>query len=225
MKAEPKSNGSTPAADPDTYITVLISPVMEREFKRRDIFPELRLETAVRIQNGATGVHKVSVERAKELLADAQAMGMYDRAAPLPRGIPVAYSALVRNIGATLKQEARRGLWDDPGMDEMKKRAAQSPARFDVGDTALYFDDDDEEYGTQVSVVEAYGLYAVLNEAGAYLSAANGKRINYQSGYVVKRKGAENTFFVLACQLTRDDCQPSHLRLVASMASAAAHSD
>lgn len=72
----------------------------------------------------------------------------------------------------------------------MKRRAAQSPACFDVGDKTLYFKDDDE-YGTEVIVVQAYGLYSVLDEAGAYLSAQDGKRINYQSGYVVGRKGSE----------------------------------
>lgn len=76
--------------------------------------------------------------------------------------------------------------------------------------------DDCEEYGTQVIVVQTYRLYAVLNDAGAYPSAAAGKRINYQSGYVVGRKGSEHTFFARACQLTRDDCKPAHLCLVAS---------
>ena len=37
----------------------------------------------------------------------------------LPRGIPVAYGALVRNIRCTLKKEQRRGAWDDPGMDRI----------------------------------------------------------------------------------------------------------
>lgn len=120
----------------------------------------------------------------------------------------------MRNIKCTLKEEARRGLWDDPGMEEMKKRAAQSPACFDVGDKALFFEDDDE-YGAEVTVVEPYAMYSVLSDTGAYISAKDGKRVNYQYGYVVKQKGSEHSFFALACQLTHDDCKPAHLCLVA----------
>lgn len=96
-------------------IRVRISPVMEREFKRREIFPDLRLEVACRILNGATGDHEVSIERAKELLADARAMR--DNSRELPRGVPVAYTALGRNIQQALCN-----------IDEAMKRAAQSPA-------------------------------------------------------------------------------------------------
>ena len=217
MKAEPKSNGSTPAADPDTYFTVLISPVMEREFKRRDIFPELRLETAVRIQNGATGVHKVSVERAKEVLADAQAMEAHNR--DLPRGIPVAYGALERNLTASLKQEARRGIWDDPGMDEMRNRAAQSPACFDVGDAVLYFSDD-AEYGQKATIVGGYEMYSVTCEDGPYMDS-KGQRLEYKRGYAIKCNGSDHRFFCPAHCLTGDDCEPAYLRLVASRPAAA----
>ena len=56
----------TPSDEPSIRVT--ISPVIEREFKRRDIFPELRIENAERIQNGATGVHKVTIDRANDLL-------------------------------------------------------------------------------------------------------------------------------------------------------------
>lgn len=194
-------------------LKVQISPVIEREFKRRDVFPTLRLETAERIQNGATGVHHVTTAVAQTLLADAKAMRAHSF--DLPRGIPAAYGALVRNISASLKQEARRGLWDDPGIAEMTKRASQSPACFALGDTVLYFADDDEEYGAQVNIVQAYGLYVVSDDSGAYI-AADGGRVSYQSGYVVGRKGSERTFFARARQLTRDDCKPAYLFLVAS---------
>ena len=206
MKADCKITSGAQAAT----MTVLISPVIEREFKRRDIFQELRLETAARIQNGATGVHSVSTAVAHALLADAQAMQR--RAHELPRGIPTAYSALVRNIGAALKQEARRGLWTDPGLDEMKKRAAQSPACFEVGDTVLYFAADDD-YGSEVRIVHAYGMYCVGDDAGAFISAS-GHRVMYQSGYLVRVEGSESDYFAKACELTRGDCKPAHLCLV-----------
>lgn len=193
-------------------ITVLVSPVIEREFKRRDVFAELRLETAARIQNGATGVHEVSIDRAKELLADAQAMQAHNR--ELPRGIPAAYSALVRNISASLKQEARRGIWDDPGMDEIKKRAAQSPACFDVGDAVLYFCDD-AEYGQKATIVGGYDMYAVTGDDGPFIDG-KGQRLEYKRGYAIKCNGSDHRFFCPAHCLTRDDCKPAYLCLVAS---------
>jgi hypothetical protein len=155
------------APDEDASITVLISPVIEREFRRRDVFPELQLENATRVRNGATGVHKVSTERAKELLTDAQAVQAHSR--ELPRGIPAAYSALVRNLGFSLKQEAKRGLWDDPGMDEVKMRVAASSACFEVGDTVLCFVEDDE-YGEAATIVSDYKMYSVISDNGPYLA-------------------------------------------------------
>lgn len=125
----------------------------------------------------------------------------------------------MRNIQCALRQEARRGLWDDPGMEEAKKRAIQSPACFDVGDKALFFEDDDE-FGAEVTVVEAYAMYSVRSKTGAYV-AEDGARFNYQFGYVVKRKVDAQSFFVLPCQLTRDDCKPAHLCLVPSRPAAA----
>lgn len=206
MKSDPKINSGAEAA----LVTVLISPVVEREFKRRNVFPELRLETATRIQNGATGLHRVNFAVATALVTDARAM--LAQRHDLPRGIPRAYSALVRNISASLKQEARRGLWDDPGIDEMKKRVAQSPACFDVGDTALYFSDD-AEYGQKVTIVGGYELYCVACEDGPYMDS-NGQRLKYKRGYVIKRHGSDHLFFCRAYCLTGDDCKPAYLCLV-----------
>ena len=207
MKADSKITSGAQAAT----ITVLISPVIEREFKRRDVFPELRIENAARIQNGATGLHDVSIAVANALLADAKAMQAHGR--ELSRGIPKAYSALVRNIGSTLKEEARRGLWDDPGRDEMERRAAQTVAWFKVGEVALYFSEGREPDCIPVTVVKAYGMYKVFSEDGAFITA-EAQRIDYQNGYVVSCRYSEHTFFATAYKLTRDDCKPAHLCLV-----------
>ena len=51
----------------DTKITIPITAVIDREFKRRGVFPELRLEMATKVINGATGKHLVSLERAREI--------------------------------------------------------------------------------------------------------------------------------------------------------------
>lgn len=198
-------------ANIDSTLDTRITPVIEREFKRRGIFTELRLENAIRIINGATGVYRVSVDLAREILADAEAQ---NRNGDLPRGLPVAYGSLARNITASLKQEARRGLIDDPGIEEVQRRQAAASARFEVGDRAIYFRDS-EEYGREATIVEGYQMYTVQTEDGPYI-ARDEKRVDYRRGYIIKLKGKDDMFFAHAYELTRDDCKPSHLRLVAS---------
>jgi hypothetical protein len=198
------------STDAEYLVIIRISPVIEREFKRRDIFPELCLEKAFRVINGATGCHLVSLERAHEIFADAQEQ-RYNR--DLPRGLPVAYGALASNIASALKYEARRGLLDDPGMEEVQRRQAAASARFQIGDRVLYFRGDDE-YGGEATIIGDYRMYSVTDDAGPYITRDD-IRLAYRYGYVIQRKGAERAFFVAAYQLTRDDIKPSHLRLVA----------
>ncbi len=204
--AQPPSNSG---GGGDAQILVRISPVIEREFKRRDVFPELRIERAKNIINGATGVHHVSIARAREVLADAVAQR--DNR-DLPRGIPMAYSSLASNLQESIKHEERRGLFDDPGMEVARQRMAESPARLEVGERVLCFTDW-SEYGSEAEVVQGYGLYGVVSKQGAFVRD-DGKRIDYQYGYVIS-KGGER-FFIEPHKLTREDCKPSHLRLVTS---------
>lgn len=192
-------------------ICVWITPAMEREFVRRGMFPELRLDKAERINNGATGVHRVSQSRAAEILADAQAMRA--RAAELPKGTPKAYSSLARNIMEALRLEVRRGAGEAPSIDEMRQRMNESPARFEIGEACLYFRDDDEEYGTRVKVVQGFDLYRVATENGHFIGKHG--RIDFRMGYVVQEDDGRS-FFCRPHQLTGDDCKPSYLRLVVS---------
>lgn len=203
----------------DGTIVVCVTPAMEREYVRRGMFPELRLDKAERISNGATGVYRVSLGRAAELLADAQAMRQ--RAAELPKGIPKAYSSLARNLAEAIRVESRRDAWVDPGLEEGRRRLHDSPARFAVGEPCLYFRDEGTEYGAEATVVGGYDLYTVLG--GPYIDA-EGERFSFMYGYLIALKGCKDTFICCAHQLTRDDCRPSHIRLVASAsASRAGH--
>ena len=206
------------ATAPETpaSITVLISPVIERYFRSRDLFPELRLENAVSVRRGNSGVHQLSIDQAKYLLGWALTMRELGRG--LPRGSLVAYGALVRRLQLSLQEEARRGLLVDPRPDDAQKRAAASPACFEVGDTVLYFYDADE-YGEQATIVGGYKMYVVLSDNGPHISD-DGKRVEYRYGYMVKTKGLVGEFFVSAHRLTRDDCRPAHLCLVASRSTA-----
>ena len=193
----------------ESLILVRISPTIEREFKRRDVFVELRIERAASILSGATGVHRVCIARAREVLSDARVQ----RGNPeLPRGIPRAYGALASNVEDCIKREERRGLFDDPGMDVARQRMAESPARLEVGERVLCFDDQ-SEYGSEVEVVDAYRLYVVGHAQGAFVRDDD-KRIDYQYGYIVRE--GDRRFFVEPHRLTREDCKPSHLRLVVS---------
>lgn len=191
-------------------LNIRITPVIEREFKRRSVFPELRLEASTRVINGATGIYRISIEHAREIMSDAEAQKL-NRA--LPRGLPVAYGALARNISASLKQQLRRGLLDDPGMVEVQRRQAAASACFQVGDSVLYFGCD--ENGEEAIIINSYEMYAVQAEDGPYITS-NDERLEYRHGYVIKLKGGDYDFFVPAYRLTRDDGKPSHLRLVAS---------
>ena len=99
----------------------------------------------------------------------------------------------------------------DPGHAAALAQIAPSLARFEVGDTALYFCDD--EYGEEVRIVGGHMLQTVTSKNGAYLRA-DGVRIDYRFGYAVNSKGT--ILFAAPHQLTSLNCKPSHLRLVAT---------
>ena len=94
---------------------------------------------------------------------------------------------------------------------QARQRMTESPALLAVGERVLCFDVR-SEYGFDVEVVKGYNFYSVASAQGSFVQA-DGKRLEYQFGYVVKR--GDERFFVAPYQLTRDDCKPTHLRLVA----------
>lgn len=204
------TSGTSAAAE--GLIRVFITPTMERELQRRSMFPELRLQNAHSICGAGTGVYIVSPARAREILADAKAMRQ--KAAELPRGAAKSYTALIDRLTVALREEARRGAWNAPSIEEMKRRLNESPARFEVGDSCLYFRDDGEPYGASVKIVGGLNLYRVSYEDGHFINEHG--RCEYQLGYVVQEEGQE-PYFARPFQLTRDDCKPAHLRLVAGL--------
>lgn len=208
----PKPDTTSSNTAQEGLIRVDITATMEREFQRRNMFPEMRLQNALGIINGSTGVYSVSAAHAREILEDAKAMRQ--KAAELPRGVPKSYTALVEKLTTALRQEARRGTWDLPSVDEMKRRLSESFARFDVGDRCLYFRDESEEYGVKVKIVQGLDLYQVRVEGGHFIGEHG--RFEFLMGYVIQEDGCE-PFFCPPYQLTRDDCKPSYLRLVAGL--------
>lgn len=195
--------------DEEAHLAVQITPTIEREYRRRDVFPTLRTEFAQTFVNGGTGVYEVSISQAEAILSDAKEQ-RGNRL--LPRGLPKAFTALVQRLEPALK--SAKGLWDDPGHDEAERRILDSSARFSVGQKVLYFPDG-EDYGSEVVIAKPYGLYSVLRDEGHYVQT-EGTRVDYCYGYVVREPRDERTWFVRPYQLTLDDCRPAHLRLVAS---------
>lgn len=118
--------------------------------------------------------------------------------------------------------EGRCGVWIDLGMDDVQERAAHSPARFKLGEVALYFyKNDEDEYGEKVRIVGDYKMRRVAQEDGHYVDDT-GAQFEYKPGYsIMLMSDPGSSFFSPAHQLTRDDCTPSHMCLVASRPAAA----
>lgn len=85
----------TQLSSPLTF-EVRITPAIEREYKRRGVFPELRNDFAKAIVHSATGVYEMDEQAVQALLDDAN--GMLARRAELPRGTVRAYSCLLRAL-------------------------------------------------------------------------------------------------------------------------------
>lgn len=172
-----------------TETFVHITAAVERDYSHRQVFPELRLPQAWRAY-GSTGIYSVSSGRACELLADAGARGS---TRGLPRGLPVAYTALVRSLHVSLKHAAQ-------------KHIDATLARLEVGSHALYAPGDDAE-PVSVVVIGGYRQYTVNGDNGA----------EYRHGYTVARYGAglDSQFFAPAHALRLPTRRPSHLRAVA----------
>jgi len=192
-------------------VSIRVTAVIERELKRRGVFPELRLENAYRISNGATGVYLMGIEHAREVLEDAIEQR---KKLDLPRGLLVAYGAFIKNIECVLKEEARRGFIEFPGMAEVQRQRVASSTCFSLGDRVLCFSPGDE-YGHAAIIVGEYKMRTVGSDDGPYIDP-DGYKFKCLPGYSVMLKGSKGEFFAAAHQLTRDDCKPSHIRLVGS---------
>lgn len=192
----------------ELIVDVNISATIERDYRRRNVFPALRLENTPRFIN-ATGVHSVSIVEAETILKDAEAQ-RGDRS--LPRGTPKAFSSLVEKLTAAIK--SAKGLWDDPGIEEMRQRLQESPAQFRVGEQVRYWSEwtDDERDGALLEIIEGYALYRVIDKDGAFTDKDAG-RASYQWGYAARDRDGETTFYA-AYNLQRLDYKRGHLRLV-----------
>jgi hypothetical protein len=201
-------NGGPPSVN--TLIHVRISPTIELDFVRRNVFPELRTTVASSVSKSKPDVYAVILARAREILVDAEAHRYNSES---PRGTAMAYNSLIEKLHRAIRTEERRGLFEDPGYDEAAVRMNQSPARLQIGDSVLHFHTGGE-CGEPAVIIKPYSVYKVLSQDGAFF-AVDGTRLDYAPGYVISIRGSQETFFCPAHRLTREDCKPGHLRLVA----------
>lgn len=186
-------------------LNISITPVVACNYERRGVFPSLRLAHAVKVVNGATGIYRVSLDEAREIHRDAEEQRQNRE---LPRGLPAAFTALARNLHKAIRNEERRGLWEDPGLAEAAQRmTGENPARFKVGEAAMLED------GTIVEIVGDYKLWCVRSQNGVYMDK-EGDRIDYKFGYLARAPGRER-FFFSPCDLFEPDGSVRYLKLVA----------
>lgn len=207
-----KADRRIPTEEPT--VEVWITPVIERDHKGRGAFPELRLEYAVKIVNGATGVYRVSMDDANAVWKDAEERYEALGYSLETRGLRHAYTSLMRRVRDAVNRESRRGLWDDPGQDEMSKRMRETPATFRPGETAMLCCDgfDGTEEGELVAIVGAYEPAGKSYGDDGRFVDAKGARHSYGPGYTIQTSDGKQ-YFARAHQLTDLDYSMRHLRL------------
>lgn len=195
-------------AGSEITVRVNITPTVERDYERRNVFPSLRLKNTTLFIN-CTGIHSVSIEEAEEILKDARTQWK-DRT--LQRGTTKAFSSLIDRLTDEINHA--KGLWDDPGIEVARQRMQESPAQFQVGETVRYYSPwiDDDDDGMKLTIVKGYGLYRVLTDDGEFV-AREGGRVAYRLGYVVLMPDGKTSFH-LPHELQRIDYKRGHLRLV-----------
>lgn len=200
-------------------VEVRITPTIERDYRRRGVFPTLRIENTSRFWNSATGIYAVSPKDAEEILKDAEVQ--QSKGSELPRGTPKAYSSLVEKLAPAVKRA--KGLWDDPGREVVVERSQQDLAHFLPGQKAKYWSPfvDGGYDGETVEIVGGYSFRRVavdpendaLKNYGHYIDEKDGL-VCYRWGYSVKFASKEHLIFLPPYMLQTLDDKCSYLRLV-----------
>ena len=198
---------------PAPEIKVTITPVIDRDLRRRNVFPQLRSENA-EFMRGPTYIHIATIEDAEAILKDAN--GQYESMGRSgeTRGLRHAYRSLIDGLTAKIRQA--KGLWDDPGIEAARKRLIDSPARFNVGDRVRWcspwVDDDDD--GKELIVTGEYALHIVAADDDGPFVMPDGRRITYKVGYLCRGRQDNESRFFPAGELQTRDYKTGHLRLV-----------
>lgn len=195
--------------EPDDSIDVWITPTIDRDYRRRNVFPEMWSEDVDKILSNGTFVHEgLCLEFAQELLEDAKEQRCIS---DVPRGTRVAYTALMRQIEGRLRELLERATVPDPGYEAMLQ-PPPSPARFNVGDAAVIWVQGTSHHGELVEIVGEYKLSRCASRDGRYLTK-EGTRLEYRYGYDAKLPGGKRYIFS-AHELRAPDGSVRHIRLV-----------
>ncbi len=198
-------NAADTANDDDT-VDIIITPTIERDYRRRNVFPDMWSGREDKILNSGHFLHKdVTSGYAQELLDDARAQRI---CADTTRGTMVAYSALGKNLWRGLKDLLEAVTVLDPGEEAVAEwlNGSESPARYKAGESAL------DQWGAVVEIVEGYHLISVRDEDGVYRTK-EGERFSYRFGYATKK--SDGRVYALSPWELRDiDGKPRHIRVV-----------
>ena len=203
-----------PPAGGDKPVEVWITPTIERDFKARGIFPELRAETGLAIRCGAQHLHRLTVPEAEALLQDVEQQYESGDAQRRQRGLGVAYGSLRCALSEAVRHA--KGLWDDPGLERLQKRQDAELARFEVGDYARHWCPwgESDLDGQRVLITKGYGVYGCIDDDEGEFVTPDGERVTYRCGYLGMRVGSDKERFYRPCELQTIDHKPSYLRLV-----------
>lgn len=197
--------------DDDPTIDVHVTATVERDYRRRNVLPEMWREAADRVQaNGTCLHHDVRVAFAKKvLLADAQAQ----YTAGGERGTRNAYGALIRQLHCAIGARAREGTRPDPGIEKARELQAQSPAAFQAGEAAMLWLPGDDDHGQLVEIVRGLTFRGVADRNGPYWHAEERCRYSYRHVYLVRAPG-EEAAWAGAHHLRNADGSVRHVQLV-----------
>ena len=251
--ATKKATTTKPAPD---VLPVRIVPSLLRDYRERNVFPTLRVDTAYRVAGAVT--FDVPLAMAAELLEDARTQHARPFGHEVRKGTKSSYLWLIKALQRALEPQAEivppvlpsaagpseheasilarlerlndeidrgvramiaapgrdDGLWDDPGIEAVRARMADTPARFHVGQTVRYWSPftGDKCDGGLLEIVEEYGIYSVHDDDGPFIDDEGNRRC-FQPGYVAQPRGGKPTFYP-AHQIQSVDYKHRHLRLV-----------
>jgi hypothetical protein len=197
-------NTAQPEANPAS-VALWISITVEADYRNRGAFPGLRMDSAEK-RNGTNLIFHVPVDFARAVLEDAQARR--DEIAK-GRGLYQAYRALAKRLQWAL--DDAEGVEDDPGREDWEA-AVRAVGCHPVGAQVK------DSEGDSLVVCRSYAVVTVWDEDhGKFRSEKTGDRFSYRMGYVCKKPGSEETFFMPAGDLYDQEGEITHLRLVHSV--------
>lgn len=200
--------------DSGASIEVWITPTIERDYRERNVFPELRIESAAkRIRGGTTGVFFLTLGEAEAIRQDALER---TKRLDLPRGLPMAYGCLLRAISPAIK--AARGDREDPGREAVAAEVANASSLFHKGDRVRYCSPwrNDKDDGVEMVITADFAFRVVsIDEGrpGAFITP-QGRRVVYRWGYCAQRIDRSIEYFYSAGEIQTMDYKLGHLRLV-----------